>query len=606
VTDLFERLPDVPRPRRDPAGPAASRDREPWSVPSAPVYARTGLEPDLLQYVQVLRRRKLTIALVTLVITGIAVAFTFLSTPVYEATATVVLRNTASQDVVTPTGGGSDRSAIQTELEIMQSTAVREEVERRLGRSVDVGFGQRPDTQVVAITARDTDADDAAEAADAYATTYIEIRRDRQVEDYLETTEDIQGRLAATEDELDALTEELDRINSLIVAFPADGNPADLERLISQRDAESESIDTQREALEARLSSYEDLLSRLELSSNIAQGGAQVVSEAAVPSSPAQPRPVQNAAVGLVVGLVLGIVAAFVKEQFDDTFSRKGGLEEVAGGLPTLAIVPEFGTRGRSTVHSLTDPSSSVAEAYRTLRTSVQFSAMDHDVSVIQVTSSVSGEGKTTTAANLAVALARSGHRVVLVDNDLRRPSLHTLFGLDNAVGFTSVLLRDADLAEAVQAVESEPRLSVIASGPRPPDPSVLLSPNFTRGFFEELRARYDYVVIDTPPLLPVADAMVASESADAVVFVVRAGSTTRRQVHRAVELLQRLDILLLGTLLTHTGDDGGYGELYGYGYGYIGYGGSPAEERGGVGGLRGRWRSRTGDSVGSADSRSR
>lgn len=572
------------------------------------MYARTGLEPDLLQYVQVLRRRKLTIALVTLVITGIAVAFTFLSTPVYEATATVVLRNTASQDVVTPTGGGSDRSAIQTELEIMQSTAVREEVERRLGRSVDVGFGQRPDTQVVAITARDTDADDAAEAADAYATTYIEIRRDRQVEDYLETTEDIQGRLAATEDELDALTEELDRINSLIVAFPADGNPADLERLISQRDAESESIDTQREALEARLSSYEDLLSRLELSSNIAQGGAQVVSEAAVPSSPAQPRPVQNAAVGLVVGLVLGIVAAFVKEQFDDTFSRKGGLEEVAGGLPTLAIVPEFGTRGRSTVHSLTDPSSSVAEAYRTLRTSVQFSAMDHDVSVIQVTSSVSGEGKTTTAANLAVALARSGHRVVLVDNDLRRPSLHTLFGLDNAVGFTSVLLRDADLAEAVQAVESEPRLSVIASGPRPPDPSVLLSPNFTRGFFEELRARYDYVVIDTPPLLPVADAMVASESADAVVFVVRAGSTTRRQVHRAVELLQRLDILLLGTLLTHTGDDGGYGELYGYGYGYIGYGGSPTEERAGVGGLRGRWRSRAaaGDSVGSADSRSR
>lgn len=572
------------------------------------MYARTGLEPDLLQYVQVLRRRKLTIALVTLVITGIAVAFTFLSTPVYEATATVVLRNTASQDVVTPTGGGSDRSAIQTELEIMQSTAVREEVERRLGRSVDVGFGQRPDTQVVAITARDTDADEAAEAADTYATTYIEIRRDRQVEDYLETTEDIQGRLATTEDELDALTEELDRINSLIVAFPADGNPTDLERLISQRDAESESIDTQREALEARLSSYEDLLSRLELSSNIAQGGAQVVSEAAVPSSPAQPRPVQNAAVGLVVGLVLGIVAAFVKEQFDDTFSRKGGLEEVAGGLPTLAIVPEFGTRGRSTVHSLTDPSSSVAEAYRTLRTSVQFSAMDHDVSVIQVTSSVSGEGKTTTAANLAVALARSGHRVVLVDNDLRRPSLHTLFGLDNAVGFTSVLLRDADLAEAVQAVESEPRLSVIASGPRPPDPSVLLSPNFTRGFFEELRARYDYVVIDTPPLLPVADAMVASESADAVVFVVRAGSTTRRQVHRAVELLQRLDILLLGTLLTHTGDDGGYGELYGYGYGYIGYGGSPSEERAGAGGLRGRWRSRTaaGDSVGSADSRSR
>jgi capsular exopolysaccharide synthesis family protein len=566
------------------------------------VYARAGLEPDLLQYVQVLRRRKVTIVLVTILITGIAVAFTFLSTPVYEATATVVLQDTASQDVVTPSGASEDRTAIQTELEIMRSTEVEEEVERRVGSDVDVSFRQRPDTKVVALTASDTDAERAAEAANTYAETYIEIRRDRQVEDYLATTEDIQGRKADVEDDLDSLTEELDRINSLIVAFPADGNPADLERLINQRDAEAEQIDTQREALEARINSYEDLLSRLELSSNIAQGGAQTVSEAAVPSSPSQPRPVQNAAIGLVMGLVLGIVAAFVKEQFDDTFSRKGGLEEVAGGLPTLAIVPEFGTRSRSTVHSLTDPSSSVAEAYRTLRTSVQFSAMDHDVSVIQVTSSVSGEGKTTTAANLAVALARSGHRVVLVDNDLRRPSLHTLFGLDNAVGFTSVLLRDADLADAVQAVESEPRLSVIASGPRPPDPSVLLSPNFTRGFFEELRARYDYVVLDTPPLLPVADAMVASESADAVVFVVRAGSTTRRQVHRAVELLQRLDILLLGTLLTHTGDDGGYGELYGYGYGYIGYG-APTEDRSG---LRGRWRRGSSESVGSADSRSR
>ncbi|HEV7721179.1 MAG TPA: Wzz/FepE/Etk N-terminal domain-containing protein, partial [Iamia sp.] len=449
------------------------------------MYARAGLEPDLLQYVQVLRRRKLTIVLVTILITGIAVAFTFLSTPVYEATATVVLQDTVAQDVVTPSGATEDRTAIQTELEIMQSTDVRDEVERRVGGEVDVSFRQRPDTKVVALRARDTNADQAAEAANTYADTYIEIRRDRQVEAYLATTEDIQTRRADVQEQLDTLTEPLDRINALIAAFPPDGNPADLERLNDQRDAESGQIDTQRAALEARINSYEDLLSRLDLSSNISEGGAQVVNEASVPSSPASPRPVQNAAVGLVMGLVLGVVAAFIKEQFDDTFSRKGGLEEVAGGLPTLAIVPEFGARARSTVHSLTDPSSSVAEAYRTLRTSVQFSAMDHDVSVIQVTSSVSGEGKTTTAANLAVALARSGHRVVLVDNDLRRPSLHSLFGLDNAVGFTSVLLRDAQLDEAVQAVESEPRLSVIASGPRPPDPSVLLSPNFTRGFFE-------------------------------------------------------------------------------------------------------------------------
>jgi capsular exopolysaccharide synthesis family protein len=178
----------------------------------------------------------------------------------------------------------------------------------------------------------------------------------------------------------------------------------------------------------------------------------------------------------------------------------------------------------------------------------------------LQVTSANAREGKTTTLANLAVALARSGQSVVVVCCDLRRPRVHEFFGLDNEIGFTSVLLGKVPLARAVQDVPAQTRLSLLASGPLPPNPSELLSSKRTVEVLGSLQAEFDIVLIDSPPVLPVTDALVLSGRVDATLLIGVAGATTRKEATRAVELLRQVDAPLVGSVLNGVDVEGGYG----------------------------------------------
>jgi non-specific protein-tyrosine kinase len=212
---------------------------------------------------------------------------------------------------------------------------------------------------------------------------------------------------------------------------------------------------------------------------------------------------------------------------------------------------------------SIEDPTSPAAEAYRTLRTSIQFLGLEQPMRTLQVTSANPQEGKTTTLANLAVALARSGSTVAIVCCDLRRPRVHEFFGLENDVGFTSVLLGKVPLAGAVQEVPDQARLSLLASGPLPPNPSELLSSRRTVEVFGSLQAEYDFVLIDAPPVLPVTDALVLSGRVDATLLVAVAGATTRKEAARAVELLRQVDAPLVGAVLNGVDTEGSYGYAY-------------------------------------------
>jgi capsular exopolysaccharide synthesis family protein len=182
----------------------------------------------------------------------------------------------------------------------------------------------------------------------------------------------------------------------------------------------------------------------------------------------------------------------------------------------------------------------------------------------------VAAEGKTTTAANLGVALARAGKRVVMVDWDLRRPRIETFFGVDNSVGFTNVVVGDTSLADAVQRVPNEPRLAVLPSGPTPPNPSELLTTKRASDILRALGEEADYVIVDCPPLLPVTDAIIVAGMADATILVVTANSTTKRQAARAVELLRQIDAPIVGSVLNGATGEAAYG--YGYGYGTYAY----------------------------------
>ena len=202
----------------------------------------------------------------------------------------------------------------------------------------------------------------------------------------------------------------------------------------------------------------------------------------------------------------------------------------------------------------LTDAGTHVprAEAFRVLRTNLQFLDPDAPPRSFLITSAVPGEGKSSTATNLAITLAQAGKKVLLVDGDLRRPSIATMLGLEGAVGLTTVLVGRSDLEASIQ-LHRESGVHVLTGGPVPPNPSEILQSHATRDLLGRLRAMYDLVVIDAPPLLPVADAAITAAEVDGAIVVVRHGKTTREQLRHSVERLEQVGARTFGVVVNMT-----------------------------------------------------
>ncbi|MFB3164803.1 CpsD/CapB family tyrosine-protein kinase [Neobacillus sp. 179-J 1A1 HS] len=197
------------------------------------------------------------------------------------------------------------------------------------------------------------------------------------------------------------------------------------------------------------------------------------------------------------------------------------------------------------------DPKSPISEQYKTIRTNIQYSSVDKELKTIMVTSSGPAEGKSTTAANLAVVFAQLGKKVLLVDADLRKPTVHRAFGVNNLFGFTTVLTKQATLASSVLDTE-EKDLYILTSGPIPPNPAELLSSKSMEQFIEEATEQFDYVIFDTPPLLAVADPQILANKVDASIYVVFSGKTEIDQAKKAKELLLNAQSKLVGVVLNH------------------------------------------------------
>ncbi|MGH9121794.1 MAG: CpsD/CapB family tyrosine-protein kinase, partial [Acidimicrobiales bacterium] len=269
-------------------------------------------------------------------------------------------------------------------------------------------------------------------------------------------------------------------------------------------------------------------------------------------------------------GLILGIALAFARDFFDDTIKSRRDLERATNGSSLLGIIPieaEWTDPSATYVALRSDPTSGASEAYRTLRTAVQFVSTDPPLKVLSITSAVLGEGKTTTVANLAISFGRAGRRVVVVDYDLRRPRLHLFFNNDNTVGLTSVLTGGATLRDAVVAVEGEPNVVFIPSGPIPDNPAELLSMDRNRTLVESLSARADVVLLDCPPVLPVSDALITSLLSDGIVLVASAGTTKKTGLQRACELLWQVEAPVIGVALNKVPISDSYQYNYGYYY---------------------------------------
>jgi capsular exopolysaccharide synthesis family protein len=296
---------------------------------------------------------------------------------------------------------------------------------------------------------------------------------------------------------------------------------------------------------------------------------ASVVKAADTPQEPESPRPPLNLALGLLVGLAVGVGGALLRETLDTTIKSTDEVKEVTGG-PVLGTVPDD---PQANAQPLVDESTRLhnprVEAYRQIRTNLQFVDVDHPVRALVVTSAVPAEGKTLTAANLAVAIAESGRHVILVEADLRRPRVADYFGMEGAVGLTHVLIGQAAGRDLLQQFARLP-LWVLASGPLPPNPSELLGSHQMGELLKQLGDEADLVLLDAPPLLPVTDAAVLAAQCDGALLVARHEYTTREQLAGAVGALDQVGAHLLGTVINRVPAKGGsrYGYAYGYGYG--------------------------------------
>jgi tyrosine-protein kinase len=266
---------------------------------------------------------------------------------------------------------------------------------------------------------------------------------------------------------------------------------------------------------------------------------------AGLPTKPASPKPKQNLIIGGALGLVLGIAAASVLETLDRRLKDSADVE-AASELTSLGIVPF--EMPKEQIPAATHPKSIRAEAYRQVRTSLAFASEKGPPKSIVITSSTSSEGKTSLAVNLAITSARSGQRVVLVDADLRRPMVHTFLDLPAHAGLVNVLAGTTQLSDALQTSEAGP-MDVLVAGPVPINPSELLGSETMLKTVRELENNYDIVIFDTPPVLPVTDALLMAVNVDAVVVVARLGKTTRDRVRRTTAALSQVNANIAGVV---------------------------------------------------------
>ncbi|WP_158037546.1 polysaccharide biosynthesis tyrosine autokinase [Gordonia sp. CNJ-863] len=273
-----------------------------------------------------------------------------------------------------------------------------------------------------------------------------------------------------------------------------------------------------------------------------------VVTSAEASAKPVSPRILRTVLLAMFCGAVLGTVAAYIYYRVRNTIDWVEGVSEVSG-KPVLGDIPLDDSLPANGALDFNAGASESAEAFRKLRTNLGFSNIDGSSRVILITSPSQADGKTTTAINLAAAVAESGKRVVLVDTDLRRPSVARRFGAIEGIGLTDYLRGSLSVVDVTQTVGID-GLDILGSGPLPPNPAELLESHRTRECFLELAEIYDYVIVDSPPILPVTDAMVAAQWADGVVVVVRAGKTRRSALETVLAQLQVGSRTVFGVVL--------------------------------------------------------
>jgi polysaccharide biosynthesis transport protein len=513
--------------------------------------------PDALS---VIRRRWLTV--LGFVVLGVlaAVGISLLQAPQYTATASVLLTSPISQ---TSGSRALDPEEVATQAEIVVSDQVTSRVIEGQGLDTTpedllkrVVAEPVSDRQVVNVSATAPTSAEAADIANAFATTFITVGQERvqqsqqQVIDYY----------------VDQSTQTRNRLERL------------RDQLATASETEAPALQSQIDSLTARQSQLQTTLIGASDPSQLVPR-AQMLREAKNPGSPSQPDALRAGILGGVIGLILGLLVAFVRERIDDVV-RDSSAAEALVGAPALGHVPRFDSDPHGRVLSLVSPFSAVAEACRVLNANVRFllAAHTHDGALrrgtrlspsgaVMIASGAPAEGKSSLAANLAVTAARAGTRVVLVDADLRNPTIASLFGLDAQSGLSDLLIDAGDTADYLLESGVD-NLVLLPAGSIPPNPAELLASPQAHALWSELRSLADLVIVDTPPLLRVADGLEVAAHVDAVVVVARYGITRNSDLEAVSRRLTQIAGERSVGVVINAEPGSKQEHAYGYGYG--------------------------------------
>jgi capsular exopolysaccharide synthesis family protein len=501
---------------------------------------------DLRRILRIFARRWFFVIATAVIAAGVAFVVDDVDQPQYEASAQLLIEFRSADSLG---GAASTPQDLATELVLVQGQAVRGRFEERLGQSVAVETSALESSSVIEVQATSANPRLAAAAANAYAQAYVDLRDE-------EAADEVASSITTLDQELAGVNASLAQVEADLVADPFS------EVLSARRDA----------LIQQQISAQQ---TRNELAGEAGRGGpARVSGVAEVPSDPVAPDPVRSALIAGALAMIVASALLVLLDRFDDSIDSVEDLELVLrSDLPIIAEVPEHDVPASAdTVRLMTlaDSQSTAAEAYRSLRTTLQFVTASKPMRSLLVTSSLPQEGKTTTAANLAVVFAQAGMRVIALDADLRRPRLdQELIGEPAGKGLTDVLDGSTPLTDAAHPVVGVEELVLIGAGSSVPNPAEVLSGVAFAELLDDLAEMADLVVVDTSPVLLVSDPLVLTGRVDAVIVVSRAGSSTQRGTRRAVDRLLQVDAPLVGAVLNGTSERDGYQYGYGYGYGY-------------------------------------
>jgi len=505
---------------------------------------------DLRQYIAVIRRNRRLIAAVAVGCVALAALYTFIRTPIYTSKAKILL----SPTLVNSTGVVDLEKSIDanTEREIALSSSVAilarntlesEESVQDLVSHVSADAPQDSRTLEIAFSHPGPKA--ARDGASAFANAYLKYKRDQA--------------LADIQDQIDPLIEQISEYKAYRLELT--------ETIRSERPGSipvQQAVNDKQEA-QAQIDYLNGQIAGLQA---LTTSGGTLIGVPAVPLSPSSPNHPLDVGLGLFFGVFLGFGLAFFRTRADARLHERLELEQVVGA-PVLAVVPkdiEWTHRTAPRLVTVQDPRGPTAEAFRTLRPTLLVSAAQQNVKVIIIASPTAGEGKTTTAANLGVVMAQADRRTMIVSADLRKPRIHEFFGLPNERGLSDVLTGKLSPMDALRRSGVE-NLWLMPSGPIPAQPAELLQSIAMKELLAEQRGLVDFILLDCPPILAVADTLGLAAYADGVLLVANAGSTTIDAAEQARERLHQVGASMLGCVLNDL-DLSTTTSYYGYGYG--------------------------------------